>query len=151
EAGEPLRVDDKAVDHSVKAIFTLLDDLEMYQRRSFWSNPEPTYYRSLWVRADKGGMLLGDVKLGKLVKAGDVLGSVTDPITNSRQEILAPTAGRVIGMALNQFVMPGYAAFHIGIEAPSPTTVPESFPESDSDHSVALADDLIENRDDSDE
>jgi len=151
EAGEPLRVDDRAVDHSVKALYSLLDDLDMYKRRSFWGTPEPTYYGSLWVRADKGGMLLGEVKLGKRVKEGDVLGTVTDPITNDKQEILAPNSGRVIGMALNQFVMPGYAAFHIGVEASDREILPESQSAEEIDHSVALADGMMDERDDSDE
>ncbi len=151
EAGEPLRVDDRAVDHSVKALYSLLDDMEMYQRRSFWGTPEPTYYGSLWVRADKGGMLLGEVKLGKRVKEGDVLGTVTDPITNVKQEIRASHSGRVIGMALNQFVMPGYAAFHLGVETSDMGTLPESQSAEDIDHSVALADGVMDERDDSDE
>lgn len=116
EAGEPLRLDEDAVEHTVKAIFTLLDTLDMYDKRSLWGNPEPTYYNSLWVRADQGGILLSAVKLGRLVKAGDALGTVTNPITNKRVQIDAPYDGRVIGMALNQFVMPGYAVFHLATE-----------------------------------
>ena len=96
-------------------------------------------------------MLLGDVKLGKRVKEGDVLGTVTDPITNVQQEIRAPQSGRVIGMALNQFVMPGYAAFHLGVEAEDGGTLPESPSAEEIDHSVALADGMLDERDDSDE
>ena len=44
-----------------------------------------------------------------------MLGKVTDPISNSRAEIRSPVDGRVIGMALNQSMRPGYAAYHIGI------------------------------------
>jgi uncharacterized protein len=40
---------------------------------------------------------------------------VVDPVTNRKSEIRAPVSGRVLGMALNQFVMPGYAAFRIGV------------------------------------
>ncbi|MGD8831014.1 MAG: succinylglutamate desuccinylase/aspartoacylase family protein [Pseudomonadales bacterium] len=150
EAGEPLRVDDDAVDHSVKGVFNLLDSLSMYDRRSFWGTPEPTYYGSMWVRADKGGMLIGDVKLGKRVKQGDVLGTVTDPITNFQQQIVAPQSGRVIGMALNQFVMPGYAAFHLGVEASSIEDMPSEPGSEDIDHSMAL-NAMMEERDDSDD
>jgi predicted deacylase len=117
EAGEPLRLQQDAVEHTVKAVFTLLDALEMYEKRSLWGNPEPTYYSSAWVRADQGGILMSDVKLGKKVKSGDELGTIIDPISNEQVQILAPFTGRVIGMAVNQFVMPGYAAFHIATEA----------------------------------
>jgi uncharacterized protein len=117
EAGMPLQLQEDAVAHSVKGIFTLLDTMKMYGRRSLWGNPEPVYYQSRWVRADHGGILAGNVKLGRRVRPGDVLGTVIDPISNDQNEILSPYQGRVIGMALDQFVMPGYATFHIGIEA----------------------------------
>lgn len=151
EAGEPLRVDNRAVKHSTKALFTLMNTMGMYKRRSLWGNPEPTYYGSQWVRADKGGMLMSTAKLGKRVQAGDVLGTVVDPITNSKQELLAPASGRVIGMALNQFVMPGYAAFHLGIEAPSIEELNEKLEDPDSglDHSVAQFNEMEYERDDS--
>jgi hypothetical protein len=46
---------------------------------------------------------------------GDELGSVTDPISNERSIVRSPHDGRVLGMALNQVVIPGFAAYHIGI------------------------------------
>jgi len=148
EAGEPLRVDEQAVKHSTKALFTLMNTMGMYKRRSLWGNPEPTYYGSQWVRADKGGMLIGAAKLGRRVEAGDVLGTVVDPITNDRQELLAPTSGRVIGMALNQFVMPGYAAFHLGIEAASLEELEQVPDETSLDHSIAQFSDVEMERSD---
>ena len=117
EAGMPMQVQEDAVDHSVKGIFTLLDTIGLYDRRSLWGNPEPIYYQSRWVRADHGGILAGEVRLGRRVRRGDLLGTVIDPISNEQNVILSPFQGRVIGMALDQFVMPGYATFHIGIEA----------------------------------
>ncbi len=116
EAGEPLRLQEDAVDHTVKALFTLLDTLQMYNKRSLWGNPEPTYYSSAWIRADQGGILMSDVKLGNKVREGDALGTVTNPISNEQMIIKAPYSGRVIGMALNQFVMPGFATFHLATE-----------------------------------
>ncbi len=117
EAGMPLQVQEDAVNHSVKGVFTLLDTLGIYDRRSLWGNPEPVYYQSRWVRADHGGILAGQVRLGRRVRPGDLLGTVIDPISNESNKILSPYRGRIIGMALDQFVMPGYATFHIGIEA----------------------------------
>jgi uncharacterized protein len=64
EAGMPLQVQEDAVNHSVKGIFTLLDTMKMYGRRSLWGNPEPIYYQSRWVRADHGGILAGEVRWG---------------------------------------------------------------------------------------
>jgi hypothetical protein len=116
EAGEPLRLQPEEVDHGVQGIFALIDQLGMYRKLRVWGNPAPVHYRSRWVRADSGGILFGKVKLGQRVARGDLLGSVTDPITNVRADILSPWNGRVIGMAVDQVVLPGFAAFHIGIE-----------------------------------
>ena len=60
--------------------------------------------------------MFSKIKLGKRVRQGDLLGHVTDPITNEQAEIVAPFSGRVIGMAVNQFVMPGYATYHLAAE-----------------------------------
>ena len=47
-----------------------------------------------------------------------MLGTVTDPVTNERSTVIAPFQGRIIGMAVPQVVIPGFAAFHIGVEQP---------------------------------
>jgi predicted deacylase len=117
EAGEPLRLQENEVNHGVKTIQSLLGKMHMIKKTSFWGTPEPVYYQSVWVRADEGGILFSEVDLGERVKEKEILGTVTDPITNIRTEILSPYQGRVLGMALNQVVMPGFAAFRIGIQS----------------------------------
>ncbi len=117
EAGGPLKLELNEVKHGVKSIDTLLNTLGMTRKVSQWGRPEAVYYRSSWVRADSGGILLADVSLGATVRKGDLLGTITDPMSNARTEVRSPFAGRVIGMARNQVVMPGFAAFHVGIEA----------------------------------
>jgi predicted deacylase len=117
EAGGPMRLQEDAVDHSVKSIHTLLNHLGMVKKSRIWGDPEPVYYNSQWLRAETGGVLLSEVRLGEKVKSGDVLGNVTNPITNVSTTLRSPTSGRILGMALNQVVMPGYAAYHIGITA----------------------------------
>ncbi|MDH3989478.1 MAG: hypothetical protein OEV34_10135, partial [Gammaproteobacteria bacterium] len=124
EAGEPSRIQDKDVTHSTKGVMTLLNELDMYSRTTNWGNREPVYYRSTWVRADSGGVLFGKVELGDRVREGDLLGTITDPITNVQTELLASVKGRILGMALDQFVMPGFAAFRIGIEKPGSEVTP---------------------------
>lgn len=128
EAGEPMRLDSDAVAHGVKGIRTLLNQMGMLAKIRLWGEPEPVYHNSIWVRADQGGILINQVELGELVHEGALLGTVTDPITNFGSNIIAPSNGRIIGMALNQVVMPGFAAFHLAIQAPSSelTTTPEN-------------------------
>ena len=134
EAGGPSQLELAEVKDGVKGIETLLTTLGMVKKRRLWGDPEPVYYRSSWVRADNGGILLADVSLGSTVRAGDLLGTITDPMNNAQTELYSPYSGRIIGMARNQVVMPGFAAFHVGIQAdvvmedavPAPDQEPKS-------------------------
>ncbi len=119
EAGEPGRLQSTQVREGTTGIVRLLDALGIVNRMNLLTEPRPVYYRSTWVRSDFGGILFSLVRLGQLVSPGDTLGTVTDPVTNSHNLIYSPVRGRVVGMALNQVVMPGYATFNLGIEATS--------------------------------
>jgi predicted deacylase len=116
EAGGPSQLELNEVKLGVKGIETLVNTLGMIPKRRMWGEPEPVYYRSSWVRADNGGILLSDVSLGSTVRKGDRLGTITDPMNNAQSELRSPYSGRIIGMARNQVVMPGFAAFHVGIQ-----------------------------------
>lgn len=117
EAGEPGRLQSAQVREGTAGIVRLLDALGIINRVNLLSESRPVYYQSKWVRADHGGILFSLVRLGQVVDAGDVLGTVTDPISNEQNLIYSPMDGRVIGMALNQMVMPGFATFNLGIAA----------------------------------
>lgn len=116
ETGEPLRLQASEVEHGVNGVKALLGHLGMQPKALGGDSTEPVFYRSSWIRSDQGGILFSEVSLGERVLQGELLGTVTDPITNRRSQLLSPTAGRVLGMALNQVVLPGFAAYRIGIE-----------------------------------
>ena len=116
EAGGPLQLELTEVKHGVKGIQSLIGSLGMLRKTRFWGKSEPVYYRSTWVRAESGGILFSDVSLGATVRKGDLLGTITDPMNNEQVELHSPYTGRIIGMARNQVVMPGFAAFHVGIQ-----------------------------------
>ena len=117
EAGEPLRLQTTKVNEGVVGLQNLLGALDMLDRETPPGFDEPEFYESTWVRADHGGILFTTVELGAQVSAGEQLGTITNPITNEQNPVYSPESGRVLGMALNQVVMPGFAAFRIGIQA----------------------------------
>ena len=88
----------------------------MYSKLGLWVKPAPAYYDTAWVRTDASGILFSRMALGDEVKVGDVLGTVNNPISNEQVDIISPYKGRVLGMALDQFVMPGFAVYHIGMD-----------------------------------
>lgn len=120
EAGESLRIQDHQIEAGVNSLNSLLEKHGMISRMFVWGDPEPVYYNSTWIRAEQGGILFSEISLGDTVSEGQVLGYVADPITNEQHPIHSSTDGRVIGMAVDQVVMAGFAAYHIGTEAEVP-------------------------------
>jgi uncharacterized protein len=141
EMGEPMRVQQEQVEHGAKAIETLMYALGMTKQRRYWGDPEPVYYASKWVRVDNGGILFSDVALGERVSEGELLGVVTDPISNQQHRIYAPTGGRILGMALNQVVLPGFAAYRIGTKTSKSAITRESEEETAEDSAEATDED----------
>lgn len=120
EAGESLRIQEHQIKAGVNSLTSLMDKEGMISRMFVWGEPEPVYYDSEWVRAEHGGILFSAIKLGARVGEGEILGYVSDPITNEQHPIRARSDGRVIGMAVDQVVMSGFAAYHVGTEAEVP-------------------------------
>ena len=117
ELGESLRIQENQIDAGTHSVNSLLDNLNMYPRVLIWGDPRPTYFESIWVRVENGGILFSQMGLGDNVAVGDILGTVTDPITNQSEDLQSPISGQIIGMAVNQVVVPGFAAYHIGIKS----------------------------------
>ncbi len=119
--GESLRIQEHQIEAGVNSLNSLMEKHGMISRMFVWGgDPEPVYYDSTWIRAQHGGILFSEIKLGATVSEGEVLGYVADPITNEQHPIRASSDGRVIGMAVDQVVMAGFAAYHIGTEAQVP-------------------------------
>ena len=148
EAGEPMSMESKVVTEGTDALMTLLSKLGMYGKQPRWRQSLPVYYRSSWVRANLSGILFSRVKLGDKVKRGDLLATVTDPITNAQSSITSPYDGRIIGMALDQVVMPGFATHHIGIQTLEAILLDEQAPLDDGMEDEDAGDEGIEGSDD---
>jgi predicted deacylase len=119
EAGEPMRFDPEAILAGVDGVKRTMAGLQMSSLPgAVDETPKTAVYRqAVWVRVDDGGILLPSVPLGANVEVDTVLATVTDPITNQSAVVTSPYAGRIIGMAHGQVVIPGFAAFRIALEA----------------------------------
>jgi predicted deacylase len=130
EAGEPMRLQRAEIRRGVIGVQNVLVHLGLRPGPRISLGPQRVFQQTRWVRASRGGILTTDVRLGDAVRQGDVLGTITDPIRKEASPVIAPTAGRVIGMALAPVMIPGYAAFHLGITAAQPAEDEEP-PESE--------------------
>ena len=115
EAGPPYTFLENEIEQGTRGILNVMDYLGMHPAaREYEKSKKLT--GSSWVRVPKGngGIFLTTVKLGDRVNEGDLLGTVTDPVTDEVHEIRANRSGVVIGAALPQVVLSGYGVFHIG-------------------------------------
>lgn len=126
ELGEPGSLQMEHVDEGVKIIETVLSGLGMSRRLWKGGESQPVFYSSRWVRVNTGGLLISGVEVGERIQQGAVLGAMVNPITNESFDVVSPYSGRVLGMALNQFMLPGYAAFNIGIVADKENVVDDA-------------------------
>ncbi len=117
EVGEPMRLREEEIATGTRGTRQLMENLGMLAGPPGIQAPREIYVSSRWVRVDDGGLLLSRVALGDRVERGQLLGTVTDPIANDVTRIASPFRGRIIGMALDQVVIPGYAAYHVGLDA----------------------------------
>lgn len=70
EAGESHRIQEHQIDAGVNSLTSLMEKQGMISRMFVWGDPQPVYYNSAWVRANHGGILFSEVKLGTKVSKG---------------------------------------------------------------------------------
>lgn len=126
EVGAPGGIEPEKIDFAVQTVVSVMHHMGMTRSFRLWAESQATFYESKWVRVDEGGMLQSTVNLGDRVRTGQRLGKVVDPLRNEEHEVHSPYQGLLIGIALNQVVLPGYAAYHIGIETSEQKAVQEA-------------------------
>jgi predicted deacylase len=118
EAGEPARFDLEQIAAGVRGIESLMKYLDMSEGGTEVETPESRIYnRTTWVRvpAGSGGYFFPTSELGQIVKKGDRVGTIIDPLTDRQTGIAATEDGEIIGMAVAQIVLSGYALVHLGV------------------------------------
>jgi hypothetical protein len=116
EAGQPARFESEEIAQGIAGLHNLMAALGMLDTTTAEQKEQLEFRDSRWVRADAGGIFLTDRKLGETIWAGDILGTITDPITNRSTTVWSSESGSILGMAVPQVVLPGFALFHVGIE-----------------------------------
>jgi len=116
EAGEPYRFQEEEIDRGVQGVKNVMAFLDMIDHEEQEIPDTRIYQKSKWVRAGlrQGGFFFPTAELGNTVQAGDLLGTVVDPLTDETHEVVSPISGAIIGMAVPQPVLSGYALFHLG-------------------------------------
>ena len=116
EGGEALRFDAEAIKVGVEGIFRVMDALQMYFPPFPLENITlQKVEKSKWIRANHGGILLLQVKLGQYVQKKQVIGIITDAFGDKLMKVKAIQDGVVIGHIQNPLVNQGDAIVHLAI------------------------------------
>jgi predicted deacylase len=115
EAGPPYVFLEEEIERGTQGVKNVMSYLGMTDDPP---NTRPAQWldRSRWLRVPQGqgGIYLPTVRVGDTVTAGQLVATVTDPITNQVHEIRASEDGVVIGMSLAQVLLSGSAVIHVG-------------------------------------
>ena len=114
EAGEALYFSEPAIRIGLRGILNLMRHVGMLPpgRRKKPHEPVVTD-RTSWVRAGMSGLFSRKVQLGDLVKKRSVLGVLSDPFGDDREEVRAPFSGIVIGELKLPLAHEGDALIHL--------------------------------------
>lgn len=115
EAGEALRLDPTAIKFGVQGVFNVMKYLGMSDNMKYKPNKLPSLVceSTAWVRAKASGIFNTSKRLGNLVRRGERLGIITNPMTLSEEAVKTPLSGIIIGINNSPLVHEGGALFNI--------------------------------------
>ena len=115
EAGEALRIDERAVRVGLRGVVSVMRGLGMLpESRTPLPAADPLVARSSrWTRAESSGTLRMARDVGDLVEAGEPVGTLTAPLGDLSRPVLSRDTGVIIGKTQLPLVYEGEALFHV--------------------------------------
>jgi hypothetical protein len=115
EAGEPNKIEPGVLELGVRGITNVLKSFDMIEGEP----TRPTYQtrvdKSMWVRAEVGGILRFHVAPGELIEAGQPIATNTSVFGREQNMLSSPVDGIVLGMTTLPLAKPGEPICHIAI------------------------------------
>lgn len=108
-------IDPAGVDAITDALNRSLVQLGMTEGSAWSEKSEPrAIMAGDYEVAPATGIFQPRVKLGDTVSSGEILGSLTNPLTNTRSEVIAPRSGRIGGLPHHAWVEKGERILYLG-------------------------------------
>ena len=139
EAGEALRFDETSIRGGIRGILSVMRHIGMLSASKQSKPVTPIVARSTqWVRAAASGIVSGKVKLGGTVKKGQRLATISDPLGDDEENVVAPFDGIVIGRTNLPLAHEGDALFNLSsfADVPKAADVVETFASTHQDPPV---------------
>ncbi len=120
EAGEVWKIEPAIMEIGVRGVLNVLAHLGMISARILKPPYQLNIRRSVWVRAERGGILNFHVRPGGFVRKGDPLATNLGIRGRHKRTVLrAPADGIVLGMTTMPAVKPGEPVVHLALPARS--------------------------------
>jgi predicted deacylase len=116
EGGESMRLDREAIEEGVDGTLRLMKHLGMIDEAPAPKAESKIIWSSSWVRAKNAGLFQSAIACGQLIEKDDLVGTLTDPFGEFKENIKAPATGYVVGLNNNPVVNAGDALAHIGVD-----------------------------------
>lgn len=114
EGGRPLRFEPHITKVGLDGILNVMTELGMLAKPKIRKKTKSALANSTyWLRAPESGILHTKKKLGQAVKAGEILGYLTDAFGEQHQNIIATKPGIIIGESILPLYNKGDAVYHI--------------------------------------
>lgn len=115
EAGEALRFDEISIRAGIRGILNVMRQIGMLPKLKSPRQVTPVIARSTsWVRAPSSGIVTAKIKLGNSVRKDQNLASISTPLGDEEDHVIAPFDGIVIGQSKLPLAHEGDALFHLG-------------------------------------
>jgi predicted deacylase len=115
EAGEALRFDEVGIRGGIRGILNVMRHIGMLPKSKRLKEIRPVIAKSTrWIRAPASGIVSGKVSLGRSVVKGQSLATVSDPLGDEEQSVIAPFDGIVIGRSNLPLAHEGDALVNLG-------------------------------------
>jgi len=115
EAGEPLKIEPGVLEVGLRGVLNVMRHLGMLAGDPL----KPTYQtridKSLWVRAEVGGILRFHIAPGDLVEEGQAIATNSSAFGEAQNVLHSPVSGIVLGMTTLPTVKPGEPVCHIAV------------------------------------
>lgn len=115
EAGEPCKIEPAVLKIGIRGVQNVLKELAMMPGRPLGPAHTSRVEKSVWVRAETGGILRYHVSPGKSVKANQPIATTVSVFGKEQSVLKSPVDGIVLGMTTLPTVKPGEPVCHIAI------------------------------------
>src|SRR6267378_3198245 len=116
EGGESLRFDQQAIEEGINGTLRLMHHLKMTDEAPKPKEENRIIWSSSWARAHTAGLFQPAVISGQLIEKNQLVGTLTDPFGEYKEEVRSPSTGYVVGLNNNPVVNAGDALLHIGLD-----------------------------------